>query len=80
MPKNALFLLKNRKSYRALGAPPPDPLLPAYGGFAPSPLASGVLRLPPDPYWPSMAGGSASRPSQKLPFPSMTNFWLHAWH
>jgi len=25
MPKNALYLLKNRKNRRALGAPPPDP-------------------------------------------------------
>jgi len=25
MPKNALFLLKNRKNRRALGAPPPNP-------------------------------------------------------
>jgi len=33
MPKNALFVLKNRKNRRALGAPPPYPLLPA--AFAP---------------------------------------------
>jgi len=39
MPKNALFLFKNR---RALGAPPPDPLLLTAGGFALRPLASGV--------------------------------------
>jgi len=31
MPKNALFLLKNRKNRRALGAPHPDPL--ASGGW-----------------------------------------------
>jgi len=31
MPKNALFLLKNCKNRRALGAPPPDPL--ASGGW-----------------------------------------------
>jgi len=35
MPKNALFLLKNRKNCRALGTPPPDPKHPAAGGFAP---------------------------------------------
>jgi len=29
-PKNALFLLKNRKIGRALGTPPPDPF--ASGG------------------------------------------------
>jgi len=36
MPKNALFLLKNCKIRRALGAPLPDSLPPAAEGFAPS--------------------------------------------
>jgi len=49
MPKNALFLLKNRKNRRALEAPPPDPLLPA------------AEALPPDPHWPPAAGGSFSQ-------------------
>jgi len=31
MPKNVLFLLKNRKNRRALRALPPDPLPPAAG-------------------------------------------------
>jgi len=36
MPKNALFLLKNRKNRKALGDPPPD-LLASGGCFAPRP-------------------------------------------
>jgi len=62
MPKNALFLLKNRKNSRGLGAPP-DPLASGGWGFCPKPLASdgwglrpqtpiGFRRLeapPPDP-------------------------------
>jgi len=35
MPKNALFLLKNRKNRRALGALPQTPLPLASWGFAP---------------------------------------------
>jgi len=45
MPKNALFLLKNRKNRRA-GASSPDPLAPASGGFSP-PASSGWMRLRP---------------------------------
>jgi len=45
MLKNALFLLKNRKNRRALGAPPQTSLLPAAGGFAPRPPASGSWEL-----------------------------------
>jgi len=41
MPKNALFLLKNRKDRRALGAPPQTPLPPAAVDFAPKPSATG---------------------------------------
>jgi len=41
MPKNALFLVKNRKNRRALRAPPPDSL--ASGGWG--------LASPPDSHW-----------------------------
>jgi len=34
MPKNALFLVKNRKNRRALGLRPQTPLPPAAGGSA----------------------------------------------
>jgi len=64
MPKNALFLLKNRKNRRTLGAPPPDPL--ASGGLCPQTLI-GLRRLeasPPDPC------------NSLLPL--MTNSWLRA--
>jgi len=55
MPKNTLFLLKNRKNRRALppcfwrlGALPPDPQPSAAVGFAPRPpLHSGGLELHP---------------------------------
>jgi len=40
MPKNALFLEKNRKNRRALGAPPKNPFASAGGGFAPRPSTS----------------------------------------
>jgi len=36
MPKNALFLLKNRKNRRALGLRSQTPLPPGAGGFAPT--------------------------------------------
>ena len=35
------------QNFRALGAPPPDPLPPVAGGFAPKPPASGVWGLRP---------------------------------
>jgi len=48
MPKNELFLLKNR---RALGVRPPDPFLPADGGVAPRPLLIfGGWRLRPQTF------------------------------
>ena len=53
------------QNFRALGAPPPDPMPPAAGGFAPkSPLASGgwELRAPDPPNSPPIA-----------------NFGLRAW-
>jgi len=43
MPKNALFLLNNRKNRRTLEAPPPDPIA-AGGKFAPqTPLISPLI-------------------------------------
>jgi len=42
MPKNALFLFKNRKNRQALGAPPLDPLTSGgWGLCSRPPLASG---------------------------------------
>jgi len=64
MPKNALFLLKNRKNRRALGARHQTPLLPAAEGFASRPpLAS------------SGWGLRLQTPATALP---MTNSWLRA--
>jgi len=46
MPKNALFLLKNRKNRRALG--PQTPLPPAAGVFTPRPpTTAGFAPRPP---------------------------------
>jgi len=50
MPKNTLFLLKNRKNRRALGAPLPDSL--ASGGWGLCPQTPSLRRLEaqsPDP-------------------------------
>jgi len=47
IPKNALFLLKNSKNRRALGLRPQTSLLPAAGGSAPRPPASGSWGLCP---------------------------------
>jgi len=50
MPKNALFLVKDRKNRRALGATPPDPL--ASGGWGLHLQTPSLRRLgasPPDP-------------------------------
>ena len=55
------------QSFQALGAPPPDPVPPAAGGFAPRTPASGSWGLCPSPHWPSAAGGSASRPKNQPP-------------
>ena len=41
-----LFLQK-MQNFRVLGAPPPDPVPPAAGGFAPKPPASGSWGLRP---------------------------------
>jgi len=51
MPENALFLLKNRKIRRALGAlpsPPQTPCLQLLGTLSPDPLPLVVGTLPPD--------------------------------
>jgi len=45
MPKNALFLLKNRKNRRALEAPPSDPLPSATGELRPQTLAAGGAKF-----------------------------------
>ena len=50
------------QNFRALGAPPPDPVPPAAGSFAPDPQ-------------PPAAGGFALRPSKQ---PPIANFWLRA--
>jgi len=63
MPENALFLLKNRKNLRALGALPPDLL--AFGGWELCLNTSSLRRLGvSSPYlrWSPVAGGSALRP------------------
>jgi len=51
-PKYALFLLKNRKNRRALGARPPDPLASGGWGLCPqTPIGLRRLRAPPpDPH------------------------------
>ena len=46
------------QNFRALGAPPPDPVLPAAGGFAPKPPASGDFTL----RTPLASGGWGLRP------------------
>jgi len=51
MPKNALFLLKNRKNRQAPLSPDLQP-----------PAAS-----PPDPHWPPAAGGSTPIPPDQPP-------------
>jgi len=70
------FWLKNRKSRRALGAPPPDLLASGVWGLTPSPPASGgwVLRL----QTPLASGGWGLRPQTPRNSPPMTNSWLRA--
>jgi len=65
MPKNALFLLKNRKNCRTLGALPPDPLGSGDWGLSPQPPVIGGSH--PDPHWPPVAGDSASKPQELTP-------------
>jgi len=65
VPKNALFLLKNRKNWRALEAPPPDPL--ASGGWGLHPQTPiGLQRL-------------GALPSNPATASLMTNLWLCVW-
>ena len=52
-PKIKLFMQKNAKNFRALGAPLPDLQPPAVGGLAPGPLMA--------------FGGSAPRLPKQLP-------------
>ena len=56
------------QNFRALGAPPPHPR--ASGGWGLCPQTPSLQRLgasPPDPHWPSAAGGSAPRPPKQPP-------------
>jgi len=55
MLKNALFLLKNRKIRRALGALTLGPLPPAAASLRLDPQPTS----PPDPHWSPAAEGSA---------------------
>jgi len=53
MPKIALFLLKNRKNRRALGAPPPDSsCLKRLRALPPDPRLRRLEASPPVPHWP----------------------------
>ena len=55
-------------SFRALGAPPPDPR--ASGGWGLCPQTPSLQQLgasPPDPHRPTAAGGSAPRPPKQPP-------------
>ena len=61
-PKLSYFCTK-MQNFRALGAPLPDPR--ASGGWGIRPQTPSFRQLgawPPDPHWPSVAGGSALRP------------------
>ena len=56
------------QTFRALGAPPPDPR--ASGGWERSPQTPRLRQLgasSPDPRWPPAAGGSAPRPQDSPP-------------
>ena len=53
------------QNFRALGAPPPDPL--ASGGWGLCPQTQLPEASPPDPRWPPAAGGEAPRPSKQPP-------------
>ena len=54
------------QNFRALGAPPLTAVPPAAGGFATRP--------------PLASGGWGLRPQTPQTAPSITNFWLRAWH
>jgi len=74
MPKNSLFLLKNRKNRRALGFPPPDPLPPAAAWeIFPRPPASGGWGL----RFQTPVGFRRLGDPPPAPYP-MTNSWLRA--
>ena len=53
------------QNFRVLGAPPPDPLPPAAGGFTPRP--------------PLASSGWGLRPHTPKTAPAIANFWLRAW-
>ena len=56
------------QNFRALGALPPNPR--ASGGWGLCPQTPSLRQLgasPPDPHWPSAAGGSAPRPPNTAP-------------
>ena len=71
-----LFLQK-MQNFRALGAPPPDPVPPAAGGFAPNPQPPAAGDLAPEPPLASGGWGLRSQTPQTAP-PPIANFWLRA--
>ena len=65
------------QNFRVLGAPPPDPVPPAAGGFAPKPPASGSWGLRPQtPIGLRRLGAPPPDPPNS---PPIANFWLRAW-
>ena len=64
------------QNFRALGAPPSDPVPPAAGGFAPKSLASGSWGLcPQTPIGLRQLGAPPPDPQTA---PPIANFWLRA--
>ena len=62
------------QNFRALGAPPSDPVPPAAGGFSPKPPASGSWGLRPQtPIGLRRLGAPPPDPSNS---PPIANFWL----
>ena len=75
-PKIKLFLQKNA-NFRALEAPPPDPVPPAARSFAPRPPASSGWGLRPQT--PISLRWLEAPPPDPQTQPPIANFWLRAW-
>ena len=71
------YFCKKCKTFERWGLRPQTPVLPAAGGLAPHPSASGSCSLRPQPLLDF--GGWRLRPQTQKLAPLIANFWLRAW-